>query len=142
MNKTDIVYVAMAADLIHHGHINIINTAAKLGPVVIGLLTDEAIKSYKRAPIVSWEQRRQVIASIKGVKIVIPQTTHDYCRNLEVLRPAYVVHGSDWKTGTQAAARQRVIDCLKQWDGELVEPEYSAGVSTTQIIASCKEADK
>jgi len=52
------------------------------------------------------------------------------------------VHGSDWKTGTQAAARQRVIDCLKQWDGELVEPEYSAGVSTTQIIASCKEADK
>ena len=139
MNKSDIVYVAMAADIIHLGHINIIETAATLGPVVIGLLTDEAIRSYKREPIITWEQRRKVISSVKGVSIVIPQTTHDYVPNLETLRPAYVVHGSDWKSGTQSQVRQRVLDTLSKWGGELVEPEYTGGISTTQIINKCKQ---
>ena len=138
MNKSDIVYVAMAADIIHLGHIHIIETAAALGPVVIGLLTDDAIRSYKRQPIITWEQRRKVISSIKGVSIVIPQTTHDYVPNLETLRPAYVVHGSDWKTGTQSEVRQRVLVTLNKWDGELIEPEYTAGISTTEIIEICK----
>jgi phosphoenolpyruvate phosphomutase len=139
MNKSDIVYVAMAADIIHLGHINIIETADTLGPVVIGLLTDEAIRSYKREPIITWEQRRKVISSVKGVSIVIPQTTHDYVPNLETLRPAYVVHGSDWKSGTQSQVRQRVLDTLSKWGGELVEPEYTGGISTTQIIEKCKQ---
>lgn len=139
MNKSDIVYVAMAADIIHLGHINIIETAAMLGPVVIGLLTDEAIRSYKRQPIVTWEQRRKVISSIEGVCIVIPQTTHDYVPNLETLRPSYVVHGSDWKTGPQSRVRQRVLETLQKWSGELVEPEYTGGISTTQIIEKCKQ---
>jgi len=138
MNKSDIVYVAMAADIIHLGHINIIEIAAALGPVVIGLLTDDAIQSYKRQPIITWEQRRKVISSVKGVSIVIPQTTHDYVQNLETLRPAYVVHGSDWKTGTQSAVRQRVFETLNKWGGQLVEPEYTGGISTTQIIHKCK----
>ena len=138
MNKSDIVYVAMAADIIHLGHVNIIETAASLGPVVIGLLTDEAICSYKRQPIVTWAQRRKVISSFKGVSIVIPQTTHDYVSNLETLRPAYVVHGSDWKSGTQSKVRQRVLETLNKWGGELVEPEYTGGISTTEIIEKCK----
>ena len=138
MNKSDIVYVAMAADIIHLGHINIIEVASTLGPVVIGLLTDDAIQSYKRQPIITWEQRRKVISSVKGVSIVIPQATHDYVPNLETLRPAYVVHGSDWKTGTQSQVRQRVLETLNKWGGELVEPEYTGGISTTQIIEVCK----
>lgn len=138
MNKSDIVYVAMAADIIHLGHVNIIETAASLGPVVIGLLTDDAIRSYKRQPIVTWAQRRKVISSIKGVSVVIPQTTHDYVSNLETLRPAYVVHGSDWKSGTQSKVRQRVLDTLSKWGGELVEPEYTGGISTTEIIEKCQ----
>ena len=139
MNKSDIVYVAMAADIIHLGHINIIQTAAALGPVVVGLLTDEAIRSYKRQPIITWEQRRKVISSVKGVSIVIPQTTHDYVPNLKTLRPAYVVHGSDWKSGNQSQVRGRVLETLREWGGELVEPEYTGGISTTQIINKCKQ---
>ena len=141
MNKSDVVYVAMAADIIHLGHINIIETATELGPVVIGLLTDEAIRSYKRQPIINWEQRRKVITSVKGVSIVIPQMTHDYVANLETLRPSYVVHGSDWKKGTQSQVRQRVIDTLKQWGGQLIEPVYTEGISTTQIIQHCKQSN-
>ena len=47
MTKNKIVYVAMSADLIHPGHLNIINRASKLGDLIIGLLTDKAIASYK-----------------------------------------------------------------------------------------------
>ena len=139
--KTRIVYVPMAADILHHGHINIIEHAQSLGPVVVGLLSDEAISSYKRQPIVSWEDRMKVVSSIKGVDIVIPQITHDYVANLEILRPAYVVHGSDWRTGVQSAARKRVIECIAQWGGQLIEPEYTVGISTTDIIDECKGRD-
>ncbi|KKQ83852.1 MAG: Phosphoenolpyruvate phosphomutase, partial [Candidatus Daviesbacteria bacterium GW2011_GWF2_38_7] len=73
-----IVYVGMSADFIHHGHINIISTARKLGKVVVGLLTDEAIASYKRVPILTFEQRKQIIENLAGVDKVIPQKTLDY----------------------------------------------------------------
>lgn len=128
------VYVGMSADLIHHGHINIINTAQKLGKVVVGLLTDEAIASYKRVPLLNFEQRRQVIESIQGVDMVIPQRTLDYVENLKKIKPDFVVHGDDWKTGIQTETRERVIKVLKSWGGELIEPKYTGGISSTDLI--------
>ena len=44
------------------------------------------------------------------------------------------MHGSDWKTGTQIKVRARVLEALNKWSGELVEPEYTGGFITTQII--------
>lgn len=128
----------MSADLIHVGHINLIQAAAMHGDVVVGLLSDEAIESYKRKPIVTWNDRYRVIKELKCVSMVIPQTTHDYTNNLMLLRPSFVVHGTDWKTGVQSAVRQRVIDVLATWGGELIEPEYTSGISTTDIIERCK----
>lgn len=129
------VYVGMAADLIHHGHINIINEARKYGRVVIGLLTDEAVASYKRVPLLSWDQRRAIVQSIKGVDEVIAQEELDYVPNLRRLRPDYVVHGTDWREGIQRPTRQRVIEALREWGGELVEPEYTPEVSSSQLLA-------
>jgi phosphoenolpyruvate phosphomutase len=77
------VYVGMSADLVHPGHLNIINEAKKYGEVIIGLLTDEAIASYKRLPFLSYEQSKIVIENIKGVKNVIPQGTPVYIPNLK-----------------------------------------------------------
>ena len=133
------VYVGMSADLVHPGHLNVLKRAAKLGSVTVGLLTDEAIASYKRVPFMEFEQRREVIENIKGVEQVIPQTTLDYVPNLESLKPDYVVHGDDWKTGVQQKTRQRVIDCLAQWGGELVEVPYTKGISSTQLHQAMKE---
>ena len=136
-NKT--VYVGMSADLVHPGHLNILHKAAVLGEVTVGLLTDEAIASYKRVPFMEFEQRRQVIDSIKGVAKVVPQTTLDYVPNLLALKPDYVVHGDDWKTGVQQQTRQRVIDTLAQWGGELVEVPYTDGISSTKLNKALKE---
>src|SRR3989344_5516350 len=95
LQKEPLVYVGMSADLIHHGHVNIIQEARNLGKVVVGLLTDEAIASYKRVPLLKYEQRKQVIENLAGVDRVIPQKTLDYVPNLKKVKPAFVVHGDD-----------------------------------------------
>jgi phosphoenolpyruvate mutase len=133
------VYVGMSADLIHPGHINILNEASKYGSVIVGLLTDEAIASYKRLPSLTYEQRKQIIENIKGVDEVIPQTTLDYVENLKKIKPSYVVHGDDWKTGVQSKVRDRVIKCLEEWGGELIEPEYTKNISSTLLHKNLKE---
>ncbi|NIB40037.1 phosphoenolpyruvate mutase [Pseudomaricurvus alkylphenolicus] len=133
------VYVGMSADLLHPGHINIIDQAAKLGDVTVGVLTDKAIASYKRLPYLSYQQRKTVVENIRGVARVVAQETLDYRPNLQELRPDYVVHGDDWKTGVQAKTRQQVIDVLAQWGGELVEVGYTPGISSTQLHGSIKE---
>lgn len=136
---TMIVYVGMSADMVHPGHLNILRKARELGDVVVGLLTDEAIASYKRMPFMSFEQRREVIENIKGVTRVMAQTTLDYVPNLESVRPNYVVHGDDWQTGVQEKTRQRVIDALAGWGGELVEVPYTSGISSSALHAAMKE---
>ena len=137
MKKT--VYVGMAADLIHEGHMNILKTASEYGDVVVGVLTDEAIASYKRLPFMTYEQRKIVIENIKGVVKVIPQKTLDYVPNLQSIKPDFVVHGDDWKTGRQAKTRQAVIDALTEWGGQLIEPTYTADISSTQLNKAVRE---
>jgi phosphoenolpyruvate phosphomutase len=127
------VYVAMSADLVHPGHLNIIKQAGQYGEVTIGLLTDEAIASYKRLPFLTYEQRKVVVENLRGVERVIPQETLDYVPNLRKLKPDYVVHGDDWRTGVQKETRKRVIKALSEWGGELVEFPYTAGISSTKL---------
>lgn len=134
-----LVYVAMSADLIHPGHINIINEAAKYGDLVVGVLTDKAIASYKRLPYMEFEQRKNVVENLKGVTKVIPQDTLDYVPNLMKLKPDFVVHGDDWKIGVQREVRQRVLDTLKIWGGELIEPSYTPDISSTKLNKAIKE---
>lgn len=137
MNKK--VYVGMSADLVHPGHMNILKIASQYGEVTVGLLTDKAISSYKRLPYMTYEQRKAVIENIKGVKEVIPQDTLDYRPNLELIKPDIVVHGDDWKEGIQSKTRQQVIDTLSKWGGELIEPSYTEGISSTTLNKSLKE---
>ena len=138
MKKEKIVYIGMSADLIHQGHLNIIHEGLKLGEVIIGLLTDEAIAGYKRLPLIAFNERKLIVENLKGVAKVIPQNTLDYVPNLKELKPDFVIHGDDWKTGVQKEVRQRVIDTLAEWGGELVEPNYTEGISSTDLISAVK----
>lgn len=133
MSNPKTVYVGMSADMIHSGHLNIIRTAAEYGDVVVGVLTDEAIASYKRLPYLDFDQRREIVESIKGVSRVVPQRVLDYTENLLELRPGYVVHGDDWRVGPQRETRQKVIDVIAEWGGELIEPAYTEGISSTSL---------
>ncbi len=133
------VYVGMSADIVHHGHLNIIAKARELGEVTVGLLTDKAIALYKRVPLLPFEQRKVIVENLKGVARVVAQETLDYVPNLKRFKPDYVVHGDDWKRGVQAQTRERVIAILKEWGGKLVEIPYTAGVSSSYLHSKMRE---
>jgi phosphoenolpyruvate phosphomutase len=129
-----IVYIAMSADIIHRGHLNIIDKAKKYGKVILGLLTDPAIASYKRVPLMNFDERKAIVNSIKGIEKVISQNSLDYVPNLLKLKPDFVLHGDDWKQGVQKETRNKVILVLKKWGGKLIEIPYTKGISSTKLI--------
>lgn len=139
------IYIGMSADLLHPGHLNIINEARKLlektggGEIIVGLLTDKAIASYKRLPYMTWEQRKVVVENVKGVTRVIPQTTLDYVPNLLEIKPDYVLHGDDWKKGVQAKTRERIVEVMSQWGGKVIDIPYTDGISSTKLNKVLKE---
>ena len=133
-----IVYIGISADIMHPGHINILKEASKYGRVIVGLLTDKAIASYKRLPFLTYEQRKNVIENMKQVYKVVPQETLDYRHNLKKIKPDIVVHGDDWKKGVQSKIRLQVIDTLSAWGGSLSK-FHTPGISSTQLINAHKD---
>ena len=127
------VYVPMAADIVHPGHINILQTAARYGKVTVGLFTDEAIATYKKNPCMNYEQRKVVVENIKGVSQVIPQHTKDYEENLRNLKPDFMIHGKDWREGPLAKVREKAIAIMAEWGGQVIEPDYTQGISSSML---------
>lgn len=131
--KDKTVYIAISADIIHNGHIHIIEEGAKYGKVTIGLLTDEAIATYKRPPLLDYEQRKTLLQSIRYVDRVVRQDTLSYAKNLRELKPDYVLHGDDWKSGVQSTVRVEVLEILNEYGGKLIEIPYTQGVSGDEV---------
>lgn len=119
------VYMSFSTDILHSGHISIINKARQFGRLIIGVLSDEAVASYKRFPILSLNERKNLFANIKGVFRVVEQKNLSYRENLERYRPNFVVHGDDWQSGFQKPIRDEVIDVLSSYGGRLIEFPYS-----------------
>ena len=128
--KKKISYVALAADILHEGHVNILKIASKYGKVVVGLLTDKAIASYKKLPYLNFEQRKVIIQNMKFVDKVVAQETLYHTINLMKIKPDYVVHGDDWKNGVLKKFRKQVIEELKKWSGKLIEIPYTKNISS------------
>ncbi len=127
------VYVSLIADLLHAGHIRVLNEAKKYGEVTVGLLTNTAISELNDTAYLKYHQRLEVLESLSMVSKVIPQDTASYKENLEKLRPDFVVHGNDWTDNSQLKYRTEVIELLKRWGAELVEIEYSIEISDQNI---------
>ncbi len=119
------VYMCFSTDIIHSGHISIIRKASRLGRLIVGVLSDEAVASYRRYPLLPMEERKTMLAGIAGVSRVVEQRTLSYREAIEELRPDYVVHGDDWVTGFQRPIREEVLEALAAYGGKLVEYPYS-----------------
>ena len=128
-----IVYVPLAVDILHSGHLNIINRAKKYGKVVIGLLSDKAVAEYKTIPSLEYEERYKIVRNLKNVHKIIKQDTWDYSKVLNSLKPDYFVHGDDWKKGIQKKTRLKVIKLLKKNKGKLIEIPYTKNISSSSI---------
>jgi len=127
------VYVALIADILHAGHINILEEASKLGEVIVGLYTNKACGELNDVPYLDYKKRETVVESLKFVKEVIPQNSASYKENLLKLKPDFVVHGDDWKTNYKKKYRDEVLEVLKQCGGELVEIPYSRDIVEEEI---------
>ena len=129
------VYIGMTIDILHHGHINVIEQARRYGDVMIGLLTDSAVADYKRLPYLTYEQRKFIVENIKGVKKIVPQEEWDYAPNLRRYHPDFMVHGTDWLEGPLAPYRQKALDALAEYGGKLIEVPYTRGVSSQAMVS-------
>ena len=129
------VYMCFASDIIHGGHIAIIKKAQRLGKLIIGVLSDEAVASYKRLPLVPASERKVMFENIAGVCKVVDQNTLSYKENLEKYKPSIVVHGDDWATGFQRPIRDEVTAILATYGGKLVEYPYSGDSKYSEIDA-------
>lgn len=123
-NRT--VYMCFSTDMVHSGHIAIIKKAKKLGKLIIGVLSDEAVVSYKRYPLLPFAERKIMFENIAGVYKVVEQKSLSYTENLAKYHPTFVVHGDDWKTGFQKPIRDEVVSVLAEYGGQLVEFPYSS----------------
>ncbi len=119
------VYMCFSTDIIHGGHIAIIKKAQKLGKLIIGVLSDEAVMSYKRLPLVPASERKKLFENVAGVYKVVDQDKLSYKENLEKYKPSIVVHGDDWCAGFQKPIRDEVVSVLASYGGKLVEYPYS-----------------
>lgn len=129
------VYMCFSTDVIHGGHISILRKAQKLGRLIIGVLSDEAVISYKRLPLVPASERKVMFENIAGIYKVVDQKTLSYAANLEKYKPDIVVHGDDWCTGFQKPIRDEVVSILASYGGKLVEYPYSTDQKYADIQA-------
>ena len=119
------VYMCFSSDVLHSGHTAIIRKASRLGKLTVGVLSDEAVSSFKRFPILPADQRMSLFSNIKGVENVVEQKTLSYKDVLLQMKPDIVVHGDNWREGFQKPLRAEVIEVLNSYGGRLVEFPYS-----------------
>lgn len=131
--KNKVIYIGMTADIMHPGLINIIQEAIKYGDVLVGLLTDRAIATHKRLPYLTYEQRKQVVENIKGVKEVVPQDEWSYVPNLLKYRPEYIIHGDDWLEGPLVKIREDVYKVMEEIGGKIIEIPYTKGINSSEF---------
>lgn len=134
------VYMAFSTDIIHGGHINILEKASKLGKVIVGVLTDEVVASYKRFPILDFEHRKEILKGIKYIYKIVKQDSLSYKENIYKIKPDYVVHGDDWKDNSLKALREETINILNDTGSTLIEYPYSSNEEYQNLENKYKES--
>ena len=132
------VFMSLSTDVIHGGHIRMIENAASLGELTVGVLNDKVVASYKRYPLLSCKERMKIAASIQGVAHVIEQDSMSYKKVIRELKPDIIVHGDDWRTGLQQPIREQVIELLKEYGGELREFPYTVNEEYDKLEAHAR----
>ena len=135
-----IVFVPMAADIFHHGHVNILLKAKKYGNIVVGLMTDRGIKKYKKKyPLVKFKNRKKVLEQIKCIERIIPIDGLEYLKFAKFYKFDYFIHGNDWKKNIQSDVRKKLVILMKKWKGKVVDLPYTKNISSSIIRKKIKK---
>ena len=132
-------YTCFCTDVIHEGHLNIIDHAKKYGKVIVGCLSDKALIRYNKFPTISQEERVELYRTIDGVDEVVIQDDMLYNDVIAQLKPDYVLHGDNWKEGPAKTIRAHVAELLKEYGGELVDIPYTYNEKVKKIDLQLRE---
>ena len=133
------VYTCFCTDVIHDGHLNIIEKAHQRGKVIVGCLSDEALIRYNRFPNVSQDDRLRLYRSIDGVEEVVLQNDMLYDDVIARLRPDYIVHGDNWLQEPERAIRDHVEALVAAYGGELIDVPYTYSDKVRKIDLQLRE---
>lgn len=132
--KKPLVFVPMSADILHIGHINILKKAKKYGNVIVGLMTDKGIFSYKnKNPFFNYKERKVILSSVKYVDQIIPIDGLKYSEYQTFFKFNFFVHGDDWRKGPQKTSREKLIKVMKKNNGRVIDIPYTKGISSSII---------
>ena len=132
--KRPYVFVPMAVDCFHHGHLNILLKAKSYGKVIVGLMTDNGIKSYKKhPPLIKYNNRKKILENLKCVDFIIPLKNINFSEIALKYKFNYIVHGSDWKKGVQSKERIKLLKKIKDWNGKIIDVNYTKDISSIKI---------
>ena len=133
------VYTCFTTDVIHEGHMNIINTAAKYGRVIVGVLTDDEMVKFDRFPTVSFEDRMSMIRALPGVSEVVAQNNIMYDEIVKQYHPDYVIHGDNWLSGPMRTVRDNVEGLLSEYGGQIIDVPYTYNENVCRIDRRIRE---
>ena len=134
------VFVPMSADIIHHGHINILKKSKKYGSLIVGLMTDKGIKSYKKKlPFMRYKDRKTILQSIKYVDLIIPIAGLKYVEFAKKYKFNYFIHGDDWKKGPQSYQRSCLKKIMRTWNGKVIDLKYTKNISSSKLKNNFKK---
>jgi phosphoenolpyruvate mutase len=134
--KKKLIYIGIATDTLNAGHINLLKKAKKMGEVMVGLFTDDAISQYKNLPHLNYKQRFDIISSIKYVDRVVEQNDPSYVKNLVKYKPDIILHGNNWRQLNSSKIKNDILKTLKKWGGKLIEVKYSVSADKERKFVS------
>lgn len=133
------VYTCFCTDVIHDGHLNIIENAKKYGKVIVGCLSDKEMIRCTKFPTTSEEERMEMYRSLDGVDEVVLQDNMLYDDIIEKVHPDYIVHGDNWKDGAEKAIREHVEKLLEKYGGEIIDVPYTYNENVKKVDQRLKE---
>ena len=133
------IYTCFCTDVIHEGHLNIIKQAGQYGRVVVGALSDEALIRFNKFPTKSLEQRIAMYQQLEGVAQVVVQHSVMYEDIFETIKPDYVIHGDNWREGSESAIRAHVAARMQEYGGQLIEVSYTYNEHVKKIDRQLQE---
>ncbi len=135
------VMVIGVFDLFHRGHLEFLRSAARFGEEMLVVINgDRMVAEYKRAPIFSQDDRKEILEALSFVTEVVINGSFDVKPIVREYRPSVIVHGDDWPRESYLEQIRMTESDLGKYRVDLEFIPYFPSVSTSGIIQSIRSA--
>lgn len=137
-------YAFVVGDLLHIGHLEFFKKCKKYCDfLIVGVYTNELTATYKRVPIIPFEERIEMVAALRLVDMVVTVTNRDCTPTMKKLtsqgwKLSFLFHGDDWNQDTDEDLK-RSKEYIESIGGKLILTPYHQGQNTTMIIEKIRE---